>query len=280
MPVASTEPMDASPRTAWQPVTPQGVAAFAHARLRRLLLVQLIVAFLVGASVACFIYVGCFPIVTTAIERLPDHGEIRAGHLVWNGATPTVLADGRFLALSVDMEHAGRQRSVAHLHFEFGRTNIFIHSLLGYAEVDYPTGWTIAVNRTELKPLWGAWRPPILALTIIGVILYLMMNWSFLATLHAGPVWVLGFYLNRDLDWRRSWRFSGAALLPGALLLLAAISFYTFGVMDLVQLAFVFAAHIVLGWAYLLVGIFFVPQVPDAATPANPFKSDVTKRGD
>lgn len=279
MPVAFTEPMDSSPRTAWQPVTPQGVAAFAHARLRRLLLVQSIVALLVGASVACFIYEGYFPIITTAIEQLPGSGEIRDGRLAWNGETPAILADGRFLALSVDMEHAGRQRSVAHLHFEFGRTNVFIHSLLGYAVVDYPPGWIITANRTELKPLWGAWRPPILALTIIGVIVYLMMNWFFLATLYAGPIWLLGFYLNRDLDWRRSWRFCGAALLPGALLLLVAISFYVLGVMDLVQLGFIFVAHIVLGWVYLLVGIFFVPRVPDTMTPANPFTPQNSKQG-
>ena len=138
MPVASTELMDAPPRTAWQPVTPQGVAAFAHARLRRLLLVQFIVAFLVGGGIAWFIYDSYFPVITTAIEQLPESGDVRNGRLAWKGETPTVLADGRFLALTVDMEHAGRQRSVAHLHFEFGRTNVFIHSLLGYAELDYP----------------------------------------------------------------------------------------------------------------------------------------------
>jgi hypothetical protein len=79
--------------------------------------------------------------------------------------------------------------------------------------------------------------------------------------------------LNRDLDWRRSWRFCGAALLPGAILMLFAISFYTLGVMDLVQLGFVYASHLVAGWAYLLVAIFFVRRVGETSAPKNPFKS-------
>ena len=52
------------------------------------------------------------------------------------------------LAVSVDMNHAGLMRPLAHVQFEFGRTNLFIHSLLGYMEINYPTGWVIAANRT------------------------------------------------------------------------------------------------------------------------------------
>ncbi len=259
--------------TAWQPVTPQGVAAFAHAPWRRLLLVQLVVALLVGVATAWFIQLSYYPTLTSAIENLPIKGEIRAGRLAWNNASPAVLATGKFLALTVDMDHAGQKRSVADVQFEFGRTNVFIHSLLGYAVVDYPRDWVFATNRTALEPLWGAWRPPILALTVLGVVVWLMASWYLLATLYATPVYLLGFYLNRDLDWRQSWRFCGAALLPGALLMLVAISFYSLGVMDLVQLGFVFAAHLVLGWAYLLVAIFFVRRVGETIAPKNPFKS-------
>ncbi len=269
--------MDASTPTAWQPVTPQGVAAFAHAPWRRLLLVQFIIALLVGGSVAWFFHIGYFPTITAAIESLPVKGEIRAGRLTWNRETPTVLAVGKFLALTVDMDHAGQKRTVADVQFEFGRTNVFIHSLLGYAVVDYPRDWVFATNRTELEPLWGAWRPPILALTVLGVAASLMASWYLLATLYAAPIWLLGFYLNRDLDWRRSWRFCGAALLPGALLMLAAISFYALGVMDLVQLGFVYASHLVLGWVYLLVGIFFVRRAVETISPANPFTASSPK---
>ena len=264
--------MDAPIPAAWQPVTPQGVAAFAHAPWRRLLLVQLIVALLVGIATAWFIQLSYYPTITSAIEQLPVKGVIRAGKLTWNSAQPTVLAAGRFLALTVDLDHAGQKRTVADVQFEFGRTNVFIHSLLGYAVVNYPRDWVFASNRNEIEPLWGAWRPPILVLTVLGVAAALMASWYLLATLYAGPIWLLGFYLNRDLDWRRSWRFCGATLLPGAILMLFAISFYTLGVMDLVQLSFVYASHLVLGWVYLLVALFFVRRVGETSAPKNPFK--------
>ena len=265
--------MDAPNPTVWQPVTPQGVAAFAHAPWRRLLLVQLIVALLVGGATAWFIHINYYPTITVAIENLSSSGEIRAGKLAWTNASPTVLATGRFLALTVDLDHAGKQRTVADVQFEFGRTNVFIHSLLGYAVVEYPRDWILAANRTALEPLWGAWRPPILALTALGVVVALMASWYLLATLYAAPVWLLGFYLNRDLDWRRSWRFCGAALLPGAILMLFAISFYALGVMDLVQFGFVYVSHLLLGWVYLFVAIFFVRRVGETSVPKNPFKS-------
>ncbi len=265
--------MDAPPSTAWQPVTPQGVAAFAHAPWRRLLLIQLIIALLVGAATAWFVQLSYYPIITATIENLPVNGEIRAGKLVWTNASPTVLAAGKFLALTVDMDHAGEKRTVADVQFEFGRTNVFIHSLLGYVVVDYPRDWVFATNRTALEPLWGAWRPPIIALIVLGVVAGLMASWYLLATLYAAPVCLLGFYLNRELDWRRSWRFCGAALLPGAILMLFAISFYTLGVMDLVQLGFVYASHLVIGWVYLCVAIFCVRRVGETIAPKNPFKS-------
>ncbi|KAB2648096.1 MAG: hypothetical protein DVB33_08030 [Verrucomicrobia bacterium] len=271
--VVSTEPVDAPIQTAWQPVTPQGVAAFAHSPWRRLLLVQFIVALLVGGAIAWFIQIEYYPTITSAIQGLPSNGEIAAGKLAWNGESPAVLAAGKFLALTVDMDHAGQKRTVADVQFEFGRTNVFIHSLLGYAVFEYPSDWAFATNRTALEPLWGAWRPPLLALIVLSVAAALMVSWYLLATLYAAPIWLLGFYLNRDLNWLRSWRLCGAALLPGAILMLFAISFYALGLMDLVQFGFVYASHLVIGWVYLLAAIFFVRRVGETSAPKNPFKS-------
>lgn len=261
-------------QTAWQPFTPRGVAAFAHAPLRRLLLVQLIVALLVAVAVAWFLYDGYFPSLNKAIGQLPATGEVRGGVLDWRGDSLVLLAENRFLALSVDLTQSAKIRSVAHVQIELGRTNIFGHSLFGYVAAPYPRGWIIAANREELQPLWGAWRPAVLAAAMILVVLGLFATWFLLATLFAGPVWLLGFFLNRDLNLRGSWRLGGAALLPGALLMVVAISFYDLGVMDLVQLAFVFVVHLVLGWVYLVVSPFLVPRLAVVGrTPKNPFAS-------
>lgn len=266
--------MDASQPTAWEPLTPLGVAAFARAPLRRLLLVQCIVALVVGVTVAWLLRDAYFPTIGAAIAQLPAAGEIRSGKMDWRGESPRLLAEGTFLAFTVDLEHAGEIRSPAQIQIEFGKTNLLLHSLLGYTEVGYPKGWIIAVNRTELSPLWGAWRPWLLVGSVGGVAVYLLASWWVLATIYCGPVWLIGFFANRDLGWRASWRLASAALLPGAFVMILGLSFYDLGALDLVRLAFVFVAHLVVGWIYIGVGLFFVPRLADLTRPtANPFGS-------
>ncbi|MEI2723817.1 MAG: hypothetical protein V9H26_09845 [Verrucomicrobiota bacterium] len=250
------------------------MAAFARAPLRRLLLVQCIVALVVGVTVAWLLRDAYFPTIGAAIAQLPAAGEIRSGKMDWRGESPRLLAEGTFLAFTVDLEHAGEIRSPAQIQIEFGKTNLLLHSLLGYTEVGYPKGWIIAVNRTELSPLWGAWRPWLLVGSVGGVAVYLLASWWVLATIYCGPVWLIGFFANRDLGWRASWRLANAALLPGAFVMILGLSFYDLGALDLVRLAFVFVAHLVVGWIYIGVGLFFVPRLADLTRPtANPFGS-------
>lgn len=264
--------MSATSSTAWQPLTPRGVAAFAHAPLRRLLLVQFLVAIVVAAGVALLCYDRFMPVIAVAIEKLPAEGQVRWQQLDWRTNSPVMLAENRFLALSVDLEHSGQLRSVAHVQIEFGRSNAVAHSLLGYVAAPYPAGWVIPANHESLQPLWGAWLPALLAGVIGGVVLWLFMSWFVLASLYAVPIWLVGFFLNRQLNLRGSWRLGGAALLPGALLMLAGISCYDLGVLDLVGMAFVFVAHLVLGWGYAALGIAVLSKL-SAETPKrkNPF---------
>ncbi len=262
---------------AWEPLTPRGVAAFAHTRLGNLLLVQFIVAVLAAASAIWFLDDSVFPVVHKAIENLPADGKIRParlgwrGELDWHGDSPELLAEGRFLALDVDLNHSGKINSTADVRIEFGKETIRSYALLGYTEFPYPPGATFSFNRTALEPLWGAWRAEILFIAAAGTVAGLLLSWWLLATIYFLPVWLLGFFVNRDLNFRASWKFSGAALLPGALLMAAGILLYDFGAVDLVQLGFIFSAHFVLGWIYLSVSLLFVPQIPAALPKGNPF---------
>lgn len=90
-----------SPTFAWQPLTPSGVAAFADARLRRLLLVQFVVAVLVAGTVAWFLHDVWFPKLREGIRQLPAQGEIRRGKLAWRGDSPVQLAGTGFWRLSL-----------------------------------------------------------------------------------------------------------------------------------------------------------------------------------
>ena len=256
---------------AWQPLTVRGVAAFAGAPLGRLLIVQFMVALLAAGTVVWFLHKAWFPKIGEAIRQLPPQGELRGGRLDWQGATPSRLAEGRFLALVVDLDHTGEARLPAHVQVEFGRTDCQVFSLFGYAQIAYPRDWAVAFNRTELGPWWGAWAPAILAMAAGLVVVGLMVSWAGLATVYFLPVWLAGFFVNRDLSLRGSWRLAGAALMPGAMLMCAALFYYAWGGLDLVRLAAAGAVHLVMGWVYLLVSPLRLPRHPATAAKANPF---------
>jgi len=262
----------AEPVFAWEPLTPRGVAAFARASLARLLLVQFIVAALAAIAVDWFLAFDCFPTITAAIKQLPDRGEIRAGRLDWHGNSPALLAGGGFLAFDVDLEHTGQISSPAQVQIEFGRENVRVFSLLGYTDFRYPSDQAFYFDRTGLEPLWSAWKPDLLGIIAGAVIVGLLLSWAGLATLYFLPVWLICFFADRDLNLRQSWRLAGAALMPGALLLTAAIAFYALGAMDLIQMSFTFGAHLVLGWIYLFISPLFLPRV-SPTEKRNPFLS-------
>lgn len=265
------EPSSTKP-FAWEPLTPPGVAAFAGATWGRLWFVQLLVALLAAATVVWFLKTAWFPVVSAAIRELPAQGEIRESKLSGLNDTPQLLAESRFLAFVVDLPHAGRMRSPAHVQVEFGRTDIYVLSLLGYRQLAYPPGPGFRFNRIDLEPKWGAWQPPVLWLAFGAVVAGLMLSWMLLATVYCLPVWLVGFFANRQLNFGASWKLAGAALLPGALLLATAIFAYGLGLLDLVQLAAAFVAHLVIGWIYLFAAPWFAPklEIREAVTK-NPF---------
>jgi hypothetical protein len=258
---------------AWEPLTPRGVAAFARARLSRLLLVQFVIASLAAAAVVWFLSDGCFPTVRAAIHNLPTVGDIRAGRLNWPGNTPRLLAEGRLLAFIVDPDHSGQIHSPADVQIEFGAQTIRVFSLLGYQDFPYPPDQIISFNRTELEPLWGAWEPELLAIAVLAAVAGLMLSWAVLATVYFLPAWLIGFFANRTLNFPGSWKLAGATLMPGALLLIAAIVLYDFAVLDLIQFCLIFSVHFALGWIYLFLSQLFLPRIDSTPPKGNPFNA-------
>jgi hypothetical protein len=256
---------------AWQPLTVRGVAAFASATLGRLLLVQFIVALVVAGTVVWFVQSAWLPTIGEAILGLPPKGEIRYGRLDWPGPSPVRLAEGRFLALVVDLDHTGAARSPAQVQVEFGREDFKVYSLFGYVQRAYPRSGAVAFNRTELGPWWGAWAPPILAMAAGLVVAGLVVSWACLATIYCLPVWLIGFFANRDCSLGGSWRLAGAALMPGAFLMCAAILMYGWGALDLVRLVVAAAVHLVVGWVYVVVSPLCLPRHQTATANLNPF---------
>ena len=194
------------PSFAWEPITPRGVGAFARASFERLFIMQAVFAIIAASAVVWFLHDGVFPTLDTAVNALPEAGEIRNGQLDWRGDSPVLLAEGDVLAFMVDPQHGGTIRSPADFQFEFGRDTLRIVSLFGETEVEYPRGWTFAANKREARPAWGAWSPEILGLAALGTFFGLLLIWAVLATFYFLPVWLVCFFVNRDLSLGASWK--------------------------------------------------------------------------
>ena len=270
-----------TPKSAWLPVTPRGVAAFALAKTSRLLFVQFVVALLASFAIGWFLHHAWAPSVREAIAKIPDDACIQSGALSWPTNSPVLLSEGHFLGIAVDLDHSGQMTPTSHLQIEFGRSGWQASSLLGvldppsWLKTTYPSDVRVALGRSELEPWWGAREPFLILIVMAGVVVWLMTTWTMLATLYMLPVWLMGFFTNRSLGWRGSWRLAGAALMPGALLLSAAIVLYGLRALDVMKLGVAFGIHLLLGWIYLFVGPLFLSRHPDApATAPNPFASD------
>jgi len=245
------------------------------ASLGRLLLVQCLIAVLAAGTVVWYLEEACFPIVRAAIVQMPAQGEIRDGRLTWSGDSPVQLAGNHSLGVAVDLNHGGQLARNAQLQVEFGRKDYRIISVFGYVVMEYPSGWRMAFNRTELDPWWGAWEPAILAGTGLATAVGLMLVWTLLATVYCIPARLITLFENRDLNWRQSWRLAGAALMPGALFMTFGIIGYGLNWIDLVQLGAMAGLHLLVGWIYLFISPLFLPRHPNAATvKSNPFVGD------
>ncbi len=255
---------------AWEPFTPAGVAAFAQARVWRVLLVQFLMALLVAGVAGWFLREEWFPIIDAAVTRLPAQGEIRGGLLNWPAENAVKLAGNHFLELAVDPVHSGQSAGDAQLRVEFGHKDIWLITLTGDAVVNYPAQ-RLPFNQTELVPWWGAWEPAVLGIIIGGVFLGVLLSWLVLSTIYCVPVKLITLYENRDLTLGASWRLAGAALMPGALFLTVGILFYEFSSLALVQLGIIWCLHVVIGWIYLFISPMFLPRHSGAAPGGNPF---------
>jgi len=267
-----------TPSPAWAPITPRGVAAFATASAGRLLLVQFIFALITAGTFGWLIHVAWVPPVREAIKKLPPETRIQNGVLQWPTNSPVLLVEGRFLAFAVDLEHGGVNVATSHFQVELGKRDWQVSSLLGvldapaWVKTTYPTNRVITLDRATVEPWWGAREPFVIILAMAGVVAYLMISWPLLALVYSLPAWLTAFYTNRAVTWRGCWRLSGAALMPGALIVSVAIVLYGSQIFDLVKFGFAFALHLFVGWLYIVVSPLFLsrnPEVPVAEK--NPF---------
>ena len=253
--------IDLTPKQAWQPFTPRGVAAFAQASVTRLVLVQLAVAILLAAATVWFLRSQWFPVIEHAIERLPTNGVIRHGTMTTSIPAPARLAENRSLAVAVDVEGTGRLGRVADLEVTLQARALDFCGMLGCSSLTYPRGYIISFNRVELEPWWGAWRTPLAALAGFLVITKLLVSWWMLALILWPVVKLIAFYCDRHVTLGGSIRLAAAALLPGAFLVTGGIVLYGLGAIDVVRLALVYLLHLGCGAIFVATAPLFLPRL-------------------
>src|ERR1051326_885881 len=193
---------------AWLPLTPRGVAAFAHATFSRLFIVQLIVALPAAAAVTRFLNTAWCPVLREAIRQLPEQGVLRDGQLQIQ-APPIVPAQtSRFLTVTIDPENLSQPNLFADLRLIFRKENVQICGALGCLSGAYPKMWILDFNRAALEPWWGAWEPALLAGAGVAVMATLLLIWTLLATIYAIPARLAALYTTRHLTLAGSWRLA------------------------------------------------------------------------
>jgi len=257
---------------AWQPLTPRGIAAFAGARIGRLLLVQFIVALLVAASVIWFLATTWFPAVREAIRQLPDTGFIENQRLDSPHASAAPLVENKFLDFVVNMGETAASSRTSDLRVEFLRRHVSVCSLFGCLNLDYPPGQTIQFNRPELESRWAAWELTLYSAAGIGTVVWLFASWLLLATIYSPVARIYAFFKDRRLTLLGSWKLASAVLMPGALFVAAGIVLYGLGLIDLLRFLLLWVLHLILGWVYLFLSPLCLPRASDAVpAKANPF---------
>jgi hypothetical protein len=259
-------------RPAWQPFSFGGLAAFAKARLGRLLIVEFLCAVFVASSVVWFLSHTYWPVILHAIQQMPATARIADGHL--SGCDETVIAERKQLAIAISPDNTGQIGQSADIQIQFRKTDFRIGTVFepdwGLA-FDYAPYTALDLSRSALEPWWGAWNPVFLTVVGVGVAALLFVTWAVVALFCTWPAKFLAWFADRSLSWIDAWRLSCAALLPGAFLVGTAIILYGLQAIDLIGLGFFWGIHLLASGIYLAGGVWACPRLSPSQLKQNPF---------
>jgi hypothetical protein len=97
------------------------------------------------------------------------------------------------------------------------------------------------------------------------------VGWFLLMLLYAIPIGLVAFYSDRAVTWTGGLRMAGAVVLPGALMMSAAMLLYGLHRLNFVALLFAWLLHWVIGWGYAGIAPLRLPRVNAPRRRGNPF---------
>jgi hypothetical protein len=260
------------PPVAWQPLTFGGVAAFASARLGRLLLVGVLVAVIFGACLVWFIDRDYCPVILQAIQKMPETARVTDGKL--QGVADRLISESKILAIAVTPDNAANIGQGADVQFQLRQTDFCVSSIFRPdwgLEFDYGRGASLKLNRSSLEPWWGAWQPVLLTAAGASAAVAVLLSWGVLAAIYMAPAMFIAWYADRSLSWSGAWRLCFASMAPGALVLTFGLFLYGWRMIDLLQLSFFYAAHLIMAWVYVAGAVWVSPRLFPRPLEKNPF---------
>ena len=251
------------------------MAAFAEAPCGRLFVVQLLTAALVAASVVWFLGRCYAPIITQAVQKLPTGGAITNGLLT--GFDDLEISETKFLSIAFASDPDPALDRSADVQVAFRDDRVVVSSLLssemGSFEIEYGTLNNWNLSRAQIEPLWGAWQPVLLVGVGVAVAFCLLLIWWALAIVYTPVAKLVAWLGDRDVTWAGSWRLASAALMPGAVLMAAAIVLYGSQLLDVFGLGWLEIVHLFVGGVYLMAAPMFAPRLTRGLLKPNPFTS-------
>ncbi len=242
----------AEPRAAWQPFTFGGIAAFAEAELHRLLLAQAAFAAVAAGCFMASLAIAWVPVIRGAAHALPDEASISGGALNWPGDELELLSEGSRLAVVVDPKGGELVGRVADLQIELGAARLRLRAELGIVEIPYDADWRIDLGRGSFVPWWGAREPWLVALAGGLMTAGLFLSWWLLALTYSPVAKLVAFFADRPVTWGGCSQLACAALLPGSVVMSLTLLLYALEALALPWLGVAFAAHLLIGWVYLV----------------------------
>lgn len=254
------------------PFTPKSVVSFKDVKPTVFLLNWLFYACLCAFFIAYTVERTVITAISRGITRLPQTGEIVSGNLNWRTNEVSILVESKFISFSVNPTDNDDIADSADVQVVFGKSNVRLRSMFGWVEIKYPRWLSIPLNFKQLWPLWGAY----LNATRLGVfvcsVIFLVLIWLILALVYSPPTKFFIRLFKRTADSKAVFKICCAALIPGALVMGMALVTYSFMYIDLITLLIVFVFHFIIGWVYIFLSIFQLPEV--TSEPENPFSPE------
>lgn len=265
---------------AWQPFTGAGIARFADTTAWRTFTFLAVFAVATAALGGWALRITWWPVIERAAEAFPETGAALTNRtFVWPEAQPRILADAPHLGIAARPDSAEPPGRIADLQLELTPPMLRVAGVAGFVEIPWPPDVSIPLGRHEAVAAWGAWRRPLLATLVVAGTAALFVQWMILATLYSVPTRIAAWILRRNATLGGCWRMSAAALLAGCTLMGFGIFGYAVRLITWPVLAGVFAGNLLVGWAWLIWGLFERPAAAAKVTQAaNPFQHEETDK--